>query len=106
MDKKLKVGSSLSAYVIASHIAFVVATPLIIFIWGGTWLADNRGWPEWSNIVLILAGIAVMALSLINYLRRLIAQYDDSQKTKKRPFKSESDYYYENNTKPQKKRRS
>lgn len=89
----------IAAYVVASHIAFVVITPLLLFIWGGTWLADYFNLPEWTKIVFILTGIIVMAASLISYLARLISMYDNSEKIEKPAFKNESDYYYENNYK-------
>ena len=109
-----KTSNPIAAYTIASHIAFVVATPLLVFIWGGTRLAEHFGFPEWTKILFILFGIAVMVSSLINYLRRLIAQYSDVKRgdfgaPPSPKFKNENDYYYENNTKPHKpdeKRRS
>jgi ABC-type thiamin/hydroxymethylpyrimidine transport system permease subunit len=84
----------LSAYMIVSHIAFVVAVPLLLFIGGGTWLAERMSWADWTKIVFVLLGVAVMAASLISYLRHLIAQYGtDDPKSALKPSSKERDYY-------------
>jgi surface polysaccharide O-acyltransferase-like enzyme len=87
----------LSAYVIVSHIAFVVAVPLLFFIGGGMWLADRLSLPDWTRITFVLLGIITMIASLISYLYRLIVQYgSDDQKPAFKPDKKERDFYYEN----------
>lgn len=79
---------------IVSHIAFVVAVPLLLFIGGGTWLVRRLNWAEWLSMVFILLGIAVMAVSLISYLRHLIAEYGSGDKPAAfKPSDKERDYY-------------
>ncbi|MCL2107869.1 MAG: AtpZ/AtpI family protein [Oscillospiraceae bacterium] len=93
----------MSAYIVASHIAFVVITPLLLFIGGGAWLCDKLSLPDWTKLLMVLVGVAVMILSLISYLMRLIKMYDGDSKgvEKQKPaFKGESDYYYENDIEP------
>jgi hypothetical protein len=84
----------LSAYMIVSHIAFVVAVPLLLFIGGGTWLVARMNWNEGLNIVFVLLGITVMAVSLISYLRHLISEYGSGDKKPAfKPSNKERDYY-------------
>lgn len=79
---------------IVSHIAFVVAMPLLLFIGGGTWLVDKMNWSESLKIVCVLLGIVVMAASLISYLRHLIAEYGSGdEKPVFKPSNKERDYY-------------
>jgi hypothetical protein len=87
----------LSAYMIVSHIAFVVAVPLLLFIGGGAWLADTMGWSDVTKLIFVLLGVAVMAASLISYLRYLIAEYGTGDKEPTfKPSNKERDFYYEN----------
>jgi hypothetical protein len=84
----------LSAYIIVTHIAFVVAVPLLLFIGGGVWLVDRLSWNESLKIVFVLLGIAVMAASLISYLRHLIAEYGSGDEPPAlKPSNRERDYY-------------
>jgi len=86
----------LSAYIIASHLAFVIAVPLLFFIGGGTWLADKMNWADWTKIVFVLLGVITMSASLISYLCRLIAQYGSNDpKPVLKPDKKENDFYYD-----------
>jgi len=92
MDDK---NNPLSAYVIAGHLAFVVAAPLLLFIWGGAWLADYMGWADWTKMVFVLLGVFSMFGSLVGYLRYLIALYGDTKKEKKPSVSTRTDYYYD-----------
>jgi hypothetical protein len=91
MNKK---DNPLSAYVIAGHLAFVVAAPLLFFIWGGTWLADRLDWADWIKIVLVLLGVFSMLGSLIGYFRNLITLYG-GRDSEKPPVSRHKDYYYD-----------
>jgi len=88
----------LSAYVVGSHIAFVVAAPLIFFIGGGTWLTAYMEWDSWVNIVFILLGIIFMVSGLVTYLVKLVLMYGDHEKEEPafKPEKKDFDFYYEN----------
>jgi hypothetical protein len=84
----------LSAYIIVTHIAFVVAVPLLLFIGGGTWLVRHMDWNESLNIVFILLGVLVMSVSLISYLKHLISEYGSGDKKPSfKPTNKERDYY-------------
>jgi len=87
-------------YVIFTHIAFVVAVPLIFFMGGGIWLAERMGWADWTKIFFILLGVTAMLASLISYIYKLVKMYGgtDGKPAFKRS-KKDSDYFYENDTK-------
>ncbi|MCL1822900.1 MAG: phosphoethanolamine transferase CptA [Oscillospiraceae bacterium] len=90
-----------SAYVIVSHISFIVITPLLLFIWGGTWLIDYLGLPSWTKIIAVLLGVMVMLASLVSYLVKLIAIYGDLKNPPEKPKheiksdRKDSDFYYD-----------
>lgn len=90
----------IAAYAIFTHIAFVVAVPLIFFTGGGVWLAERMGWADWTKIFFILLGVVMMLASLISYLYKLIKMYDEPVKKQAvKQSKKDSDYFYENDTK-------
>lgn len=93
-----------SVYAVVSQISFVILTPLLIFIWGGTWLVKQFSLPSWLNVVFILLGIVVMICSAVSYLTNLIKMYDnkkDKPVDKYDHLKNDrKDYdYYDDNTK-------
>ena len=90
----MKKNNPLSAYVIAGHLAFVVAAPLLFFIGGGAWLADRMGWSDRAVLVFVLLGVFSMICSLIVYLRNLIALYGKHD-AEKPPVNTQTDYYYD-----------
>ncbi|MDR2531988.1 MAG: AtpZ/AtpI family protein [Oscillospiraceae bacterium] len=97
----------LAAYIIAGHLAFAVAMPLVVFIWGGTWLVDRMNWNESLKIVCVILGILSMVASLISYLRNLIKTYGDGGNPKPQiRNEKDYDYYYENNLTPTKSKDS
>lgn len=69
----------MAVYAVASQIGFIVITPLLVFVIGGTWLVDKLGWPDWLNIVFVAVGIISMSVGAMNYLKKLIAMYDNSE---------------------------
>ena len=60
------------AYVVAGHLSWLVVSPLVLFIGGGSWLSARMGWGDWTMILFILAGLSVMLLSVVSYLKQLI----------------------------------
>jgi uncharacterized protein (DUF983 family) len=76
---KNKKDNPIAVYAVASQIGFIVLTPLLVFVIGGTWLVDALGWPDWLNIVFVAIGIISMSVGAMNYLKKLIAMYDSSE---------------------------
>ncbi|MFR2154451.1 MAG: AtpZ/AtpI family protein [[Eubacterium] siraeum] len=57
MNKK---DNPLKVYAVVSQIGFLVITPLLIFIWGGSVLVNKFSLPSWVMILLVFAGIITM----------------------------------------------
>lgn len=74
-----KKNNPIAVYSVVSHIAFIVITPLLIFVIGGTVLVDYLAWPEWADIIFVALGIMTMLTSAIGYLRKLIKLFDNSE---------------------------
>lgn len=78
----------------------MVAVPLLLFIGGGTWLVDRMDWNGSLKIIFVLLGITAMTVSLVSYLRQLIAQYGSGDKEPVfKPSNKERDFFYENENK-------
>jgi hypothetical protein len=82
--------SPLKAYIVAGHLAWVIITPLVVFIGGGSWLVDRFGWDNRIKIVFVMIGLVVMILSTASYFIQIIKMYD----CEKPPPKDKNDYDY------------
>ena len=82
MNKK---DNPLKVYAVVSQIGFLVITPLLIFIWGGSVLVNKFSLPSWVMILLVFAGIITMISGVGTYLKNLIKMYGgkDDKKTYK-----------------------
>ncbi|MDR0197756.1 MAG: hypothetical protein LBI36_06015 [Oscillospiraceae bacterium] len=90
----MKKDSPLSVYAVAGQLGFVIATPLVLFIGGGSRLVDGFGWPDRTKIVFVLLGIAVMVAAVASYLRSLVGAYEDlSDRNPPALDKRDYDYY-------------
>ena len=69
MNKK---DNPLKVYAVVSQIGFLVITPLLIFIWGGSVLVNKFSLPSWVMILLVFAGIITMISGVGTYLKNLI----------------------------------
>lgn len=70
--------SPFSVYAVVSQIGFMVIIPLLVFIWGGSWLIGRFGLPQWLMAVFIALGLITMASSVGTYLMRLTKKYGKS----------------------------
>ena len=83
-------------YAVVSQIGFLVITPLLIFIWGGSVLVNNFSLPAWVMILLVFAGIITMISGVGTYLKNLIKMYggkDDKKTYKDLSDRRDNDYY-------------
>ena len=103
-DKNLNEGKNrhdnpFSAYAVASHVGFLVICPLLLFIWGGSWLVQRFELPGWLMIVFIFLGIFVMIGSVTSYLMQMIKMYGGDKKPEKTSKLShdvrDHDYYHD-----------
>lgn len=88
--------SPFSAYAVFSQITFIVLSPLLLFIWGGSWLVARFSLPSWLTGVFIVLGIITMIGSLVSYLYKLINRYGTDKKEKYQKVKYDRrdyDYY-------------
>lgn len=85
-----------AAYAVVSQISFIVLLPLLLFIWGGSWLVDKLSLPAQMMGVFVVFGVVVMVGSLVSYLYKLIRYYDTDKKDKYRKLKFDNkdfDFY-------------
>lgn len=71
--------SPFSVYAVVSQIGFMVIIPLLVFIWGGSWLIERFGLPQWLMAVFIALGIVTMISSVGSYLLKLTKKYGKSE---------------------------
>lgn len=88
------------AYVVASQIAFIVLTPLLIFVIGGSWVVNYFGLPPWVELICVFVGIFFMISASVSYLTNLIKMYDDNEKQQKyshlKHDRKDNDFYDDN----------
>ena len=67
-----------SAYAVASQVGFMVILPLLIFIWGGSWLVEKFSLPQWLVPIFIALGIITMISSVGSYLLKITRKFGKS----------------------------
>lgn len=86
----------IAVYSVVSQIGLIILLPLLLFIWGGSWLVNTLGWPDWVKIIFVVLGIVTMVTSAGTYLKKLMKMYDKSQRTKFSELQhdpKDNDYY-------------
>lgn len=73
---KKKNDNPIAVYAVVSQIGFIVLGPLLVFVIGGTALADWLNWPDWVDIVFVAMGILTMLAGSLRYLQQLIKMFD------------------------------
>lgn len=76
-DKKHQ--NPFSVYAVVSQVGFMVIVPLLLFIWGGSWLISYFSLPSWLMIVFAVLGIITMVSSVGTYLSKMIKMYDNRE---------------------------
>lgn len=87
-----------SVYAVVSQIGFMVIVPLLVFIWGGSWVVNRFGLPSWVMAICIALGIITMISSVGTYLRQMIRKYGKSDVPKMNKLHHDvrdHDYYEE-----------
>lgn len=98
MEDRKKHQNPFSVYAVVSQVGFMVVVPLVLFIWGGSWLVKQFALPDWLMIVFALLGIITMVSSVGTYLHKIIKMYDNSKEKKDSPLHhdlKDHDYYDE-----------
>lgn len=81
----------LRAYAMVGQLGFVVATPLLVFMWGGNWVVATFGLDPAMKNTFALIGVVVMLASLVAFFGRLIAVYGNTDKDKRYYSRKEVD---------------
>ncbi|GHU57764.1 hypothetical protein FACS1894133_1270 [Clostridia bacterium] len=71
------------AYAVVGQLGFVVATPLLLFMWGGNWVVTAFGLDPSVKNTFALIGVVVMVLSLVGFFGRLIKIYGSADRDKR-----------------------
>jgi len=85
----MKKDSPLKAFVIAGHFFWIIVSPILIFIVGGSWLINRFNWDNRIMLVFILVALAVIVISAWSYFKQMLSVYDDEKpppKTDKRDY--------------------
>ncbi|MCL2036855.1 MAG: AtpZ/AtpI family protein [Oscillospiraceae bacterium] len=88
----------LKAYLIAGHLAWLIVTPLLLFIGGGSWLVERFGWDDRLKLVFVLLGLIVMIAGVVSYSVKLVHMYygKDNDKDRLKLDRRDYDYYDDN----------
>ena len=65
-----------SVYSVVSQLAFAVATPLLLFCFGGVRLVDYLGLPAYWRTVSMILGVVVMLCSFVRFFTNLVRVID------------------------------
>lgn len=85
----------ISVYVTVSQLAFVIITPLLLFIVGGYFVTQRFGLPEWVMGVCVALGLIFMIGGAVSYLGQLIKLYGKDEKNAPKSYNAprDNDYY-------------
>lgn len=87
-----------SVYAKVSQLAFVIITPLLLFLGGGSWAVQRFGLPEWVMGICVALAIIFMIGGAVSYLYQLIRIYEKRDEPAPKAFTSsirDNDYYDE-----------
>lgn len=84
-----------SVYAIASHFAYVIITPLLLFLVGGNWAVKHFELPDWVMGLCVALALIFMLGGAISYTLQLIKLYGGENKTAPKSYNSprDNDYY-------------
>ena len=85
-----------ATYAKVSQFAFVIISPLLLFLWGGNALVKKFDLPEWVMGICVALAIIFMLGGAVSYLGQLISYYDKNKEDAPKAFtssKRDNDYY-------------
>ena len=91
----MKKENPFSVYVTVSQLAFVIITPLIVFLAGGGYVVKKYSLPEWVMGVCVALAIIFMLGGAASYIVQLVRRYgkDDGKAPKSYNAPRDNDYY-------------
>ena len=88
--------SPLSTYTKVSQLAFVILAPLLVFLWGGSFVVNKFGLPDWVMGICVALAIIFMIGGAVSYIYQLIKYYEKQDKPAPKAFtasRRDNDYY-------------
>jgi hypothetical protein len=73
----MKKFSAMSVYIVVGNLAWMVISPLVLFIGGGGWLVRRYNWDERIMTLFVALGLITMAIGFAAYVKQLIKMYGD-----------------------------
>ena len=87
--------SPLRVYVVVGHISWLVLSPLLLFIGGGSWLVNKFNWSQWWMLLFVFLGLFMMVSGVWAFMKQFLNTYDDLKDTNPPPQKKDKrDYDY------------
>lgn len=87
-----------SIYAKVSQLAFVIVTPLLVFLVGGSYVVKRFNLPDWVMLICVGLAILFMLSGAVNYILKIVHYYEQRDKEKKAPAaftasRRDNDYY-------------
>lgn len=93
----MKKENPFSVYVTVSQLAFVIISPLIIFLAGGGYVVKKYSLPEWVMGLCVVLALVFMIGGAASYIAQLMRRYGKDNKSAPRSYNAprDNDYYDE-----------
>lgn len=94
----MKKDNPFSVYAKVSQLAFVIITPLLLFLGGGSWAVKHFELPDWVMGICVALALIFMIGGAVSYIYQLIKIYEKPDKPAPKAFTSslrDNDYYDE-----------
>lgn len=87
-----------AVYAQVSHLLFIIATPLLLFLVGGSYLVKRYNLPDWVMLICVILAILFMISGIVNFVFRLVAFLGRRDRNKQIPkaftsSRRDNDYY-------------
>lgn len=93
----MKKENPFSVYVTVSQLAFVIISPLIIFLAGGGYVVKKYSLPEWVMGLCVALALVFMIGGAASYIAQLMRCYGKDNKSAPKSYNAprDNDYYDE-----------
>lgn len=93
----MKKENPFSVYATVSQLAFVIISPLLVFLWGGSYVVKKFSLPEWVMGVCVALALVFMISGAASYISQLIKRYGKNDESAPKSYNApaDNDYYDE-----------
>lgn len=96
--KKHNSDNIISVYAQVSQLLFIIATPLLLFLVGGSYIVKRYNLPDWVMLICVILAILFMIGGVVNFICRLMKSLGRRDRNKKVPkaftsSRRDNDYY-------------